>query len=245
MSRGTTLANALLMLKGEIGLALTANVAVAKDQELYTLLDNRQKWLSSEYDWPFLKARVDVVIAAGTGDAIRYQTTPTTINFERPVSLETLWTTFWHPVQFGITGREYNALSSGDGAIPAVQYDPIQRIDWKPGDPSKMEIWPLPATQQTLRFEGQTPLNTLKTAGAYDPTKTLDLDDLCVVLFAAAKYFSSFPKMAITAKAKLDEAVTHFNKIRGAYSQRSMPIVLGGAMERPQKRVVPIIIVAH
>jgi hypothetical protein len=227
------------MLKGELGMALTANVAIAKDQELYTIIDNRQKWLWEEYDWPFLKARVDTVVTAAT----RYISLPSGVSLERPVRIETLWSTFWHPVQWGISEREYNALSSGDGSVPVMAYDPIQRVDWKPGDVTMLEIWPLPVTGQTLRINGQVPLNTLKTTGAYDPTKTLDLDDLCVVLFAAAKYLQGSPKLAVAAKAKSDEAVAHLNKLRGSYYRREFPIVLGGPMEKPKVRAVPMVVV--
>lgn len=239
MARGTTLGNCLAMLKGELGFSLTSGVAVASDQELYTLLDNKQKWLSSEYDWPFLKQQGDVAVAA----ADRYLTVPTNINFERPVEVVTLWTTSWSPVFFGIGAQEYNALSSGDGGVPVYNLNPVARWDWKPGDPSKFEIWPIPTQVQLVRFTGQAPLTSLKTAGAFDPAKTLDLDDLLVVLYAAAEKAAVMKRQ--NAQAILAMAESRFNRIRASYSHRSMPIVLGGGLDQPYKRIVPIVAVAH
>lgn len=239
MARGTTLANVLLALKGELGFSLTSGVAAASDQELYTLLDNKQKWLSSEYDWPFLKQQGDVSIVAGD----RYLNVPTNINFERPVNVTTLWTTFWHPVLFGIGAPEYNALSSGDGGVPVYNLNPVARWDWKPGDPSKFEIWPIPTQNQLVRFTGQAPLTSLKTTGAYDPTKTFDLDDMMVVFYAAAEKLASMKRQ--NAQAMLAMAESRFNRIRASYAHRTMPLVLGGGLDRPYKRVVPIVAVAH
>src|SRR5436190_21216468 len=98
MPRGQTLANVLLLVKSELGYSLTANVAVADDQQLYHLIDNEQNRLASEYDWPFLERRSDVVVIAGQRNA----NIPANIVFERPIVVEKLSSTLWCPLIYGI-----------------------------------------------------------------------------------------------------------------------------------------------
>jgi hypothetical protein len=177
MPRGTTLANVLLMLKAEIGYTLTASVATADDQQLYRLIDNEQKRLAADFDWSFLDKYTDVAATVGS----RNLTLPTTIVFERPTIVVRLFNTLWQEIGHGISEGEYNITNSDLG----VRQDPIQR--WRMNsDGTTFEVWPIPATAQTVRFHGQRPITSLQTAGAYDSAKTLDLDDLLVVLFVAA-----------------------------------------------------------
>ncbi len=238
MARNNTLANVLLMLKGELGYALTPGVATAQDQELYTLIDNKQRWLSSDWSWPFLEKRSDIAVAGGIGS--RYQTAPTDINFERPVNVQTLWNTFWRPVIYGIEMPEYNALSSGDGGVPIKQLDPIQR--WRWNSETQIEIWPLPNQAQTLRFIGDRPLTSLKTAGVYDPATTLDLDDLMIVLYVAAEKLALMKKA--NAELKLTMAETHANRVKASYASKRRNVVLGGGLTPPPRKLVPMIVLA-
>lgn len=242
MARNTTLANALLMLKGEVGDSLVSGVAAAADQTYYTLLDNKQKWLASEWDWPFLRTRVDIAVTAGALDGDRYYTLPTTINFDRPVKVSVLSNSYWHPIEFGIGEKEYNQYSSGDGAVAAVQSYPVQRWDWKAGSDTQIEVWPLASEAQTLRFEGQALPGTLKTGSAYDPSAALDLDDLLVVYFVAAQVLAR--EKQEDSKIKLAMAEQRLNRVRAGYPQRSGTYVLGGVIDRPNKRNVPIRLIA-
>lgn len=231
------------MLKGECGHSLVAGTGAAADQYFYTLLDNKQKWLASEYDWPFLKQRADVVLIPGTGVGSRYYTLPTTLNFERPVSVTTLFSTTWQEVEFGIGAEEYNVQSSGDGSVAAVQGSPVQKWDWKAGDQLSIEVWPLPSIAGTLRFEGQRTLTDLKSAGAYSSALKLDLDDLLVVLYVAAEVLAN--EKQDDSKIKLAMAEQRLNRIRAVYPSRpSGPFVLGGSIDRQQRRNIPITLVA-
>src|SRR5437867_2110299 len=117
MPRGTTLANALLMLKAELGYSLTANVATADDQQLYRLIDSEQKRLAADYDWPFLKVRGDANVA-GRNTAL-----PVTVVFERPVRVFRKYNNFWEPIEGGIGEHEYNLIDSDTNE----KQDPIQR----------------------------------------------------------------------------------------------------------------------
>ncbi len=165
------------MLKAELGYSLVSGVATADDQTLYRLLDNEQKRLAADFDWAFLDKYTDV--AAGVGS--RNLTLPTDIVFERPVRVERKFNLLWQDIEHGITDADYN-ISDSD---LARTMDPIRKWRLK-SDGTTFEVWPIPSTAQTVRFHGQRTITSLQTAGAYDPTKTLDLDDLLVVLFVAA-----------------------------------------------------------
>jgi hypothetical protein len=242
MARNTTLANALLMLKGELGYVLTANVATAQDQELYTLLDNKQKWLAGEYDWQFLNSSQNfVTVGAGVGN--RYQTLPTGLNYERPVKVSAFWGTIERDVAYGIGQTEYNTFPSGDGNVAVRATDPIMR--WDIYSETQFEVWPIPVTQQILRFDGQRTLTDLKSGGSsYVTSATLDLDDLMVVYFAAAAKLAAGGKP--NAQQMLGMAQDRLNKVRGAYPVRSRVTSLNSYDgERRPIRTASMIIVAQ
>lgn len=232
MARGTTLANALLMFKGEVGASLVTSTGIGSDNEFYSIIDNQQKWLAVRYDWPFLATEGNIPVAAGTGDAVRYQTVPSNFNFERPVTLDALWNQRWVPVEFGIGPREYNTHSSGDtGMVSAEQADPISKWRFKPGDESLFEIWPLPATSQRLRFTGQRNLTPLATDGVYNVAATLDLDDLLVVLFGAAKYLRR--RKSEDAPMVLAQAEGRLADLRAAYPSTPDGSLFGVSQKAP------------
>lgn len=116
MSRGIQLSQLRYKLKGEIG--ASQSVGTAMDSELNTLLANKQVSLAAEWDWSFLKTRVDTVVAAGQ----RYVILPN-LNYDRPVDVRVLWSTLYQPVLYGIDQREYNIYNSDLGR----QIDPIQK----------------------------------------------------------------------------------------------------------------------
>jgi len=79
----------------------------------------------------------------------------------------------------------------------------------------------------------------LKNGGAsYVTSQTLDLDDLLVVLYAAAELLMR-SKQA-DAQMKLSMAEARFNYLRAAYPTRRRSVVLGGAAHPPRKRLVSI-----
>lgn len=182
MPRGSTLATALSLLKAELGYSLTANVATADDQIMYRQIDSEQKRLASDFDWPFLDKYADVAAPVGT----RNLNFPgASVVLERPLRVERKFNTLWQEIEHGIEDCDYNVSDSDLGR----QMDPIRK--WRlNSDGSTFEVWPIPGVAQTIRFHGQRPITSLLTASAYDPTKTLDLDDVLVVLFVAANRLS-------------------------------------------------------
>ena len=230
MARSTTLANVLLMLKGQMGYSLVSGIATAQDQELYTLIDNQQKRLAGEYNWPFLEIRSDVAVSPGN----RTKNLPTDVDFERPVKVEVNWNQIWLEVKNGIDSYEYNVFSSGD-IKPVQPVDPVMR--WRMASETTFEIWPIPNTAQTVRFTGCRPLASLKTAGVYDSALTCDLDDLLIVLYVAADKLARMKQG--DAQPAYNRAAARMAYLRASYPTRNRVTSLTGNPNYGLRPVIP------
>lgn len=243
--RGTTLANLRTMLLAEIGDTSSPNTT--RQAELNTLLSNKQKWLGSEYSWPFLEQFWDQPVGASS----QYVAFPTVndsglgetvaINFERPVLVQVFWNQIYLDIDYGIGSEEYNYLNFA----LAQASDPIQRWRFRTDTsettaPDTFEVWPVPVTPQTIRFTGQRTLLSLVADG-----DKADLDDMLLVYFVAAEMLMRSKQQ--DAQLKLAMAKQRLEKLRSAYPVRTQDVVLGQGKKdfREQRRIVPMIIVAH
>lgn len=250
MARGTPLSTVRSMLKAELqkSLDITSN---AQDSELNQIIFDVQQWLASEYDWPFLRARWDVVVTAGT----RYLAYPTTdddgnvfaIDFERAGDMQVFvkWNQVWQEVEYGIREmEEYNYIDSDRGQV----LDPIQR--WMFDDQNKFEVWPIPATTATVRFIGQRVTTELRqsTLGVLPITwndgALLDLDDQTVVLYGTSEYLLK-KDMAQASALLLQKANTRMANIRATYPKLQKDCIIGrdSGFDRRTLRIVPMIVV--
>jgi hypothetical protein len=233
------------MVLAEIGDASSPNTV--RQTEINTLLSNKQKWLASEYSWPFLEQFWDSAVGAGA-QYVQFPTLndsglgeTTAINFERPVLVQVFWNQIYLDMDYGIGSEEYNYLN------PQLQQfcDPIQRWRFRtdtsePTAPDTYEVWPVPVTPQTVRFTGQRTIIPLT-----QDTDKADLDDMLLVYFVAAEMLMRSKQE--DAQLKMSMAKQRLEKLRGAYPVRTQEIVLGRSNEnvREQRRIVPLIIVAH
>lgn len=236
MARQTLLSALRTMLKARVGVSL--NIAAAQDAMFNQLLADFQKWLAGRYDWPFLEARFDSNVAANG----RYVDFPTndimaqtvTMNLERPYKAEVKWNELWSLLEYGIGTPEYNYL---DSDLAGQIQDPIQRWQWR--TQAKYEVWPMPATAQTIRFTGQR-----NVAALVADSDEADLDDELIVLGVAARVLMrSKQKDAGFVQSMFTEQLT---RLRASYPGRPKGIVFGEAdLSRDElRRVVPIAI-AH
>lgn len=213
MARGTSLTNLLLMLQGELGYNTTSTI---DNGILTTLINNKALWFSSEYDWPFLRTRIDVNVAAG----VRFYNLPA-LNYERPHTVRNKWNTIWRDIGdgYGVEELDYNYEDST--AVPPRAIDPVQKwmfisaaenainVYLNAGVGACFEVWPVPASGQTLRFIGQTPVPTL-VSGA----DTLLLDDLLIVKSIAGDLAAKAEQA--DAQIKLGEAKMRFTQLQSA-----------------------------
>jgi hypothetical protein len=236
--RGTTLAKTRAMLKRELGIDPGTNADL--DLELNGLLEDRQQWLSGEFDWPFLEHRWSVNCPSGE-QFIGFPTSTDeaetmAINFDRPYYVEVFYVQQWEPLYYGIGSQEYNVWDS----YLNERNDPIQR--WMFHDDADFEVWPLPVTAQVVRFTAKRNVVTLRTNGSYNDSAVLDLDDLLVVYFTAAERL--LRNKQADASAKLQLAQERMRVVRATYPSRARKLVLGSdKYEGPIRKVVPLITV--
>jgi len=249
MPRGTALSLLLSQLKAAIGDNATGNTT--RDTELKTLLSIEQQTYASSYDFPFLEHRWDLDCAAGS----RFLAIPTTtsatsdlslaalINFDRPVKVEVKFNRIWLQVDYGIDSKDYIFRDSDTDQ----RVDPIRR--WRMASntleatskDNQIEIWPIPATLQTIRFTGQRQLRALTS-----PTDTCDLDDMLLVYSVAVKK-AVRAEFVDEAKMMLGLAKQRELQVRSGYPDgREEVLILGGddIKSREQKRLLPIQVVA-
>ena len=191
------------MLKAEIGDEMSETVTTANDARYNRLLSNQQIWLVSKDAWLLPgKVRKDVALTAGT----RLYALPTGIDLQQlaqPAHVKLDDLRFW--LEFGITQEQYNTLDPAQD----MRSDPIFR--WDIVDDSgtrKIEVWPLPASDQTLIFEGRPELGALSS-----DSHTCVVDDLLLVLFTAAEILAR--QKQGDAQAKLAKANDRLNWLKG------------------------------
>lgn len=213
------------MFNAETGGALDETVNPGNSAALNLMLANQQSWLAGKFDWPFLKARATVALAQGD----RYVSFPTSsLSFERLPGEQTVkLSSVRYPVEFGIKERD---LAQWDSDDSTQQADPVRKWDLvDQAGTLKIEVWPRPASAQTLILTGFRPLAAL-TSDAH----TCDLDDLLIVLFTAAEFLARDKKQ--DASAKLAKATARLNELRGNLPARDEVIILGGGNPWERRR---------
>jgi len=238
---GNTLANVLTKLKAELGANLT--IGTADDARYYEMIETRQEWFSSMYDWNILRDTWEATITPGT--AGQYPTVPVldangnsfTINFDRPIVTSVKYSAKWQEVLHGIGVDEMNVWDSDAGEAS----DPVQRWQLKEGDATKFEIWPLGvAASQEFRFDGQRKVQSLRTAGAFVTTKVLDLDDRLIYLSLATDILTGKEDPAARSKADMLEALWKVLRSAESKSTRAFPMGAGVGKTLNSRKVVPI-----
>lgn len=238
--RQNTLLNVRQMFKAETQKSLNPLVSTSDDTRCNYMLYNTQNWLASEYDWDFLRTIIDQNIAGGA----QYNTLPA-LNYERATQLKvyTFYNNFYQELSYGIGVDEYNISNAAIG-----QYQtPAQRYTFS--DENDYELWPVGQQAQTIRWIGQRPITTLFVNPAANPlvfsdVATFDLDDLLVVLFAAATELQRTKDPA--AQDMLQRAQKRLLDVKASYPTREgVTRVRGDAMPDGRwVRAVPIITVA-
>lgn len=219
MPTGTSLTTLLTMLKAEIGNEST--VSTAQDTALYQLLNNTQVRLASEYDWPFLKVRADVTVSS------RYTNLPSTLNWDRPTEVTTQSGGVWCQVVYGIDDNDLTVFDPS-----TTTSGPVQRWQFYTG--AQFEVWPIPGTSATVRFNGQSKITAMATGS---PGVASTLDDLLIVYTTAADILRRLKSNDADAmQAKAQERITLL--------RRSLPVryehttLTGRPRDVQEKRII-------
>lgn len=221
MARGTTLTNMVTMLRGRVGDTLDPAHGKNKLQIYRDLLRQEQERLYHDFDWPFLDGKYDVLMQAGQ----RYYDIPVEPETIRAVEIK--YGDSWVPLDYGISGAEYNLHDSDNDE----RSDPVMKWDYyiHPTndaliDNEQFEVWPLPSTtdEVTIRFWGKRALPRF----TQDADRAI-LDDLLIVLYAAA----ILTKDKQQSDKLFAEARDHYTRLKGRLKKKKR-FTLGG--ESPQ-----------
>lgn len=206
MARGTQLHEVIDMVLDEA--RMSSNASRGPDYRNYVkrLIIRHQRTLYDGYYWPFMElkhADGDIALVAGT----RYYNFPDKLDLEGAIRLWHEFGTIWIELDRGINMADYSAYNSDDDdrADPALKWDSY--------DETQFEIWPIPASAGTVRFEGRKKLNEL-----IDEDDTLDLDDELVALHCAAEILAS--NKQADAGAKQEQARTRLTQLRANLSKK-------------------------
>lgn len=227
--RGKTLGQLVDDLRVEVGMdpnpALSLNIV----PKLKLTLRREQERLYEDFNWPFLRIRVDVPLAAGQ----RYYDVPDELDLERIEKIEYYWGTRWQDLTRGIGQEQFTIYNSDED----VRVEPAYRWDvLDTGSGPQIEIWPVPPVDDRLvRFTGIRKLTDLVS----DSDKA-DLDDRMLVLFAASEFISDGNKAA----EKRAKALDLYTTLKARSTQtRSNAFSLGGPP--PDPHLYPRIQVAY
>lgn len=208
------------MLRAEIGDALSETAAPDDVSRQSILLSNTQQWLAQRWDWDWLSVRKTVALVGGT----HQYDFPSGLTLERTQGRQAVkFGGQRYEVEYGIREADYSLYDSDD---TSVQVDPVRKWQMFNVDGAlKLEVWPRPASAQTLILRGQRPLNEL-TEGSH----TCDLDDLLIVFFTAAEMRARAG--AEDAQAALAKAQSRLNELRATMPAGPDIFILGGATRR-------------
>lgn len=229
MARRVSLGTLIQSLRRELKIAESPSLGRnTRETHAYYLRKTQQR-LHAEFTWPFMRIYRDVVMQAGQ----RYYAFPADIDPQDVISAKVSYGSSWAPLEYGITPQDYNARNSDldQRNDPIVKWN-LFRDPTTNGD--MFEAWPIPASNggSTVRFHGIKLLGSL-----IADADVCDLDDLLIVLYAAAELVPDKEK-----KLKLEEAAAHKMSLKSRFSKDDSFIMGGGDTSGPTQREI---IVTH
>lgn len=214
MARNTSLLSLRDQLRAEIGASPSVSMGVNTIEQFDHLLRRTQERLWQDFDWSFGVIDRDEPLLAGE----RYYAFDPDIDYDRIMCAQVKYSDLWHPISYGIGTDEMNNYDSdqGEASEPALR--------WRHYEGNRFEVWPIPTTNnQILRFRAVRKLPPLIAT-----TDTALLDDTLIVLFAAAEHLAR--TKAQDAAAKLSQAQSHFNRLKGM-GLKTDRFVYGGGLD--------------
>ena len=235
MARGTQFQTLVYMLRAE--LRRSTNVAVGIDDlpDLKQAINRQYAIQRERYEWPFLKYRFILPLAAGQQyyampslltplpavpgsmapppPAAPPTTTAVTMSHRHIKRVAATFSGIPQSIDRGITFENYATFDfeqNGTTSDPVFAWDIVAAS----ASQSQIEVWPVPATNgQTLRF-----FAGVETPALVNDTDLCWLDDMLVVLYAAAMMLSldmSEPRIGLppAAQLKLQEADGYFKDL--------------------------------
>lgn len=226
MARRVALGTMVQSLRRELTIAESTSLGQnTREAHKYALRTTQQR-LHAEWTWPFMRIYRDVVMAAGQ----RYYAFPADIDPQDAIEAKVAYTSQFSPMVFGISPADYNVRNSDLDQ----RNDPVSKWDFY-RDPvtqgDMFEVWPIPASASaTVRFKG------IKLLGPMiADADVCDLDDLLIVLYAAADLCPEKSQ-----KVKLAKALAHKIALKARFDKGETFINGGGDTDGPRERVIVV-----
>lgn len=222
MARGTQFLEIVTRVKSETGRSDSAAIGVDDLPIIKEAVNSIYSTLYVDHDWPHLRKVFSVTLNAGQ----RYYDFPSGLNLERLEQTVVKFNDLRHEIDRGIGFGDYNNHDSdaNERSDPVLKWD----VRWT-GTEDQVEVWPIPATAQTLYFRGIQAAPRLVS----DSDLCL-LDDTLVVLFAAAALLKD--EKESDKKLKLAQQLLATLKYRGQGDGARIRLGLGRAEDRVPPR---------
>ncbi len=203
-----TLLELVTNIRHEIGEAPGFSQGISAIPSLKYLCQRVQQELYQAFNWPHLLVDIDETLVPGE----RYYTFNNGLNRDRILEVFVRWSNSWMPVAYGFDPLIYNA------SIPEESYrtDPIRK--WKfyasfnegtqLWEDNQYEVWPAPATAQTLRWSCVRNLRPLVA-----DADVCEIDSNLIVLTVAAELLTRLKSNDAQAKNATAQAL--LTKLKG------------------------------
>jgi hypothetical protein len=235
MALRTTLRDLVEMVRDEARLSTNTSRGTDQRGHIVQLIRRHYQMLVEGYEWEHLQLRRTMAesrrpLAAGQAE------------YDFPAALNVLagikrawvrWGADWEPLTYGISLDDNSAL---DLDQPAVRSDPIEKWDFYGAE--QFQVWPRPETNYApdngyaIAFDGQRKVEAL-----LDDTNRADLDDLLIVLHAAAEILVE-NQQKDAASLKLEMARERREMMKGSLGSSSR-IIMGIGVAGERNRSMP------
>ncbi len=221
------LSDLVRQLRAETRSSTSSSKGLEANEYFEQLIRRTYETLWDDYDWDHANLnREEAIITLTAGDYL--YTLPDSVYLE---GIRKVWGQDsggnWRELPYGISLAHMNVYDSADGEMA----DPVER--WMPssdGTASKIEVWPCPATSGAkITFEGKRRPATLK-----DGDSLVDLDDIMVVLFAAAEALAG--SQAKEAEAKASAARTRLSQMKAKAAPKTRWTMGLGKLDQDRSR---------
>jgi hypothetical protein len=222
MSVGTKLSDLRRMLRAEVGQSLNPAQGSNAQGQYDMMLDRTQRELWEQYEWPHLFYYTDLAVQTGQ----RFYDYPVGMPFDAILRGHYLDSgTNWLPLGYQIGLHCYSQYGGESGrAWPPQRWQNVPQFSAGKTIPvGKLELWPVPAQNGTLRFNGQALVNAL-----VSDNDVAVLDDTLITLFTAAEILAA--QKGENASLKLQKANQYLRRLManiGGMKRTHIPI-LGG-----------------
>ena len=230
MARGTQFAQLVYMLRAK--LRRSTNVAVGVDDlpELKQAINTSYAMCWAKFDWPFL-CQYSAPLQLNQGQKL--YALPSGVTYDRIKDIAIFYSGIPQRIERGIHFEDYALFNADTGAYS----DPVLKWDIRYGSASQeqLEVWPVPSSQaQQLQI-----FSYVASPYLINDSDLCMLDDLLVVLYAAADLFAldeSEPRVGLppAAQATKAEADAYFASLTANATTARRTIAIGAGHTHPR-----------